>query len=62
MAVVSRILTCMIVLAGDLLQEENVAVKIAVPVTVGIVLILVVTGVSIGLYSHYRRKPQYSYF
>ncbi|XP_064382743.1 collagen alpha-5(VI) chain-like isoform X2 [Halichondria panicea] len=41
---------------GDL-QEENVAVKIAVPATVGIVLILVVAGISIGLYSHYRRKP-----
>ena len=45
----------LIVLAG--LQEENVAVKIAVPATVGIVLILVVAGISIGLYSHYRRKP-----
>ncbi len=48
----------MIVLAGDL--QENVAVIIAVPTTVGIVLMLIViTGISIGLYFHYRRKPTF---
>ena len=48
----------MIVLAGDL--QENVAVKIAVPTIVGIVLMVsVITGISIGLYFHYRRKPTF---